>query len=185
MNQDVVARRGVLEVNHGRRRVDVDLDELGCVLGERPRLRDDDGDRVAHEPDVAVGERPFGWRDHVEQRCGGHASPEPAVEIGGGEHGDDTGRRLGRRGVETDDSPPRHLAPHEVRAQRSRHPDIVDVAAPAGQQARVLPTADHSADQARRWRQCRCPGQAFDGRRHQCLPAFACAAWRTALMIPW
>ena len=34
-------------VGHGRQRLPVDLDQLGGVLREHPRLRDDDGDAVA------------------------------------------------------------------------------------------------------------------------------------------
>jgi hypothetical protein len=55
---------GVLQrrqcVHDGGLRVDVDLDELGGVLGEVARLGHDDDDGFADVADVAVGQHPAG-----------------------------------------------------------------------------------------------------------------------------
>ena len=59
------------------------------VLGDVADVGDDDGDRVADEPDVAVGEhadtacRPAGPSTSTQSRW------TRRVEVGGGEHGDD------------------------------------------------------------------------------------------------
>ena len=47
----------VLDVDDRGERVEVELDELGGVLGDVRGLGDDDRDRLADEAHVAVGER--------------------------------------------------------------------------------------------------------------------------------
>ena len=85
-------RRG--EVDDRGLRVEVDLDQLAGVLGDVATRGDDERDRVA---DVAH----VGRRERRAATCSSspsiacHAATEPAVEVGGGEHGDDAGQLPG------------------------------------------------------------------------------------------
>ena len=91
-------QRGVV-ADDGVERIDVQLDEVAGVLGDVPRLGDDEGHRLAGEADVALGqaaERPAaGAALEVDPRL-----LHVAVQVGAGEHGDHAGQLAGGRDVD-------------------------------------------------------------------------------------
>ena len=105
----------------GGDRIDLDLDEVAGVLGDVARLGDDEGDRLAGEADVAVGqhaERPAAVAAlEVDPRL-----DDVAVEVGAGEHGDDAGQLAGRRDVERRDRAAGDVAADERDVQHARAP---------------------------------------------------------------
>ena len=90
-----VGQRGVV-ADDGIDGIDLDLDEVAGVLGDVARLGDDEGDRLAGEAHVAVGQNP----ERTPALAALEVDPaldDVAVEIGAGEDGDDSGE-LSRRG---------------------------------------------------------------------------------------
>ena len=65
---DDVGVRGLEEVGDGGQRFVVDVDEVDGVLGDVPALGDDEGDRVADELHLALGQRRAGSVGHVLAR---------------------------------------------------------------------------------------------------------------------
>ena len=141
-------------VRHGRvvaddrvHRIDLDLDQVAGVLGHVARLGDDEGDRLAREAHVSVGQ-------HTERTAGvGPLVVEPrrddlVVEVGAGEHVDDAGELARRRDVEAHDRPGGDVAAQERDVQQAWHRDVVDVGAVPGHEAGVLATEDPLADEA-------------------------------------
>ena len=123
--------------DRGQRLV-VDLDQLGRVLGEVAAVRDDQGDRVAGEPGLAVGERRPRRVRHLVPGPGVPGLADVAVEVGGGEDGVHAGQRQRGRRVDRDDARPRVRAADEAGVQHARPGDVVDEGARAGQQPGVL-----------------------------------------------
>ena len=142
-----VTRRGH-EVDARVAWLDVQLDELACVLGDVAALGDDERDRVAHVADVGARER----RGHLEllTEHGVPRTTEATVEVLGREHGDDA-RKLARGAdVEMCDRGLRDVAAQERRVEGAGGCDVVDIEAVAGQQALVLLTGDLRPDVAGR-----------------------------------
>ena len=140
----VVPAQHVVHVADAGQRVVVDLDQLGAVLGQRPAVGHHDGDRVADQAHGVTGQRREGRQQQVgradRREVGGHA-----VEVGGGEHRPHPGhgQRLGD--VDAPDPGVRERAAHEGGVQHAGQGDVVDVAAPAGEDARVLDPLDAGA----------------------------------------
>ena len=100
----------VLDVDDRGLDLDVDLDELGRVLGDVAALGDDQHDRLADEPHVAVGERAQRRARHPQQHRRLHVAGV-RIEIGRGEHGDHTVDGAGLGDVDAHDAPaPRRCA---------------------------------------------------------------------------
>ena len=144
-----VGRRD-LEVDHGRKRLELDVDQVAGVLGDVPVLGDNDRDRIADEahgvrrqdrsgrPDDATADR------RVERRV------LEGREVLVREHGMDAGQRTGRGEVERDDPTVRDVAAHERRFQHARQRDVIDVATAPGEQAGVLLACHRLADESAR-----------------------------------
>ena len=111
-----ITRRGH-EVDARVAWLDVQLDELACVLGDVAALGNHERDGLAHVADVAARER----RWHLELLAE-HRVPrltELPVEVLRCEHGDNA-RELARRSdVEARDRGLREVAPQKRRVERS------------------------------------------------------------------
>ena len=91
---------GLAQVDGRRALLVVDRDELGGVLRGDQRLGNDHGDRLAHMPHGLAGERGTVRKDELlaapagERRMQRYAAD--SLHVGGREHAEHAGRRLGR-----------------------------------------------------------------------------------------
>ncbi len=97
--------RCVLEAEHRRQRLELDLDKLRAVLGQRLALGDDDRDRLAGVDDLLRRERLI--------RTSWPAAGER--QVGGCQHGNHTCKRLGRVGPDHGDQRVRLVGQDEPR----------------------------------------------------------------------
>ena len=147
-------RERSLVVDDGRKRLDVELDELRCVFGERSAARDDERVWITDEADLSLGEYALGGgRCHVEHRRRAHRTGEQRIEVLGGEDRDHARRVLRGGHVEPHDASPGDVTACERGMEHARHHDIVDVATATGQQAGVLLAVDGRADESGRGRE--------------------------------
>ncbi len=110
-----------------------DLDEVGGVGGDVAIGGDDEGDLLVLEQHLAVGEHHL----HVagERR---HPGEIDALELLGGEHGDDAGHGLGLRRVDVLDARMGAAGAMKIAVQHARQFEVVDVIAAALGEAHVL-----------------------------------------------
>ncbi len=170
-----VERRGVA-LDRARRveddveRLELRVDELRRVLGGVRVVGHDDRDGLADVAHGAVGED--GLEEGVERLVEGPEAdrdPRHRVEVGGGQHGVDAGRRARRGRVDADEPRVRRRRAHDAHPDLARAVDVVDEPAGAAQQAGVLDAPDRPAD-----------------RRHGAAASAApSAAARTASRIDW
>ena len=132
-----VGRQRFLGVDHRRERLVLHLHQLARILGRVPGRRHDRRDRI---PDVSHPvERE--QRSPSLLRLGparGGDDLEPLGKVCGGDDGCDAVELPGAVDVDAPDRGMAERAAHERGVQRSRHADVVDVAGPSAQQARVL-----------------------------------------------
>ena len=150
-------------IDDRRERLVVDLDQLGRVLGDVARARDDDRDRLAdvahavdgqHAPDAGLRLRPGGDRRGERREI---------EQILAGDDERDTLEGACSRGVDSDDPGMGIRAAVEGDMERAGRLDVVEVRSPAREEARVLGahhsgadvTAGHPAS-SRRARAARC-----------------------------
>ena len=130
--------------NDGGQRLIVDFDQLGGILRLAQGFRHDEGDRIA---DIA---HPVLRQERLRaDESGGAVAPSPrhpgtqrakpaTPQFGAGQHREDA-RHLDRTPrIERDDPRMGMRRAHDMAARRPRRPDIVDIAAPAGQEAQIL-----------------------------------------------
>ena len=115
-------------------RFDVDADQLGGVLGQVPRLGHHDDDRLADEPDVAVGQHPP--RGAVHRSPGDLAGP--SVDVGRGQHRDHARRPPRLADVQAGDPAPGHRGAHERGVHQARLLQVVDVPPVPGDHPLIL-----------------------------------------------
>lgn len=140
-----------------RRRLDnrrqhavVDSDQLGGVAGDVARFGDDKGDRVADMAHAAGGERRARRHDHrLDARHLGDARQRADAlgrQVGGGEDAADAGERARRRGIDRRDLRMAVRRAQHDAVELARRVDVLDEAAPAAQEARVLEAAHRAPD---------------------------------------
>ena len=138
-----VGERG-LGVDEGRQRIDVGPHHLGGVLALLERLGEHDGDRLADEADLAVGER----RSGEVGVHGGEAVVWRHAEVGGREDLDHAGHRACIVEVDGADGAVGDVGAHEHGVQLVRQVEIGEVLPAAGEQAGVL-RAEHPGSEDR------------------------------------
>ncbi len=155
-----------LDVGDDGQVVVVDVDQLGRVDGLRAGLRDHQGDRVAHEPHLLVGERPTGaLLVDVRERLQA-AGPEVLGRVDGQHARGPLG--LGR--VDRADRGVRERAAHEHRVPDALHPVVVDEGSAAHEQLAVLdPTYLCPQQRSRHVRSLR-PDRRHSPRGRWCRP---------------
>ncbi|UIJ63123.1 hypothetical protein LWP59_16555 [Amycolatopsis acidiphila] len=132
---EVGVAAGRVGVQHRRQRLDVHLDELGGVFGQITRVRDDDRDRIADEPDIARGQA-GAWCVGRVRAC--HRPPgfaDQPVELRRGVDGTHPFGAARLPGVDGGDPAARHRAAHERGVQHARHDDVLDEPATTAEQA--------------------------------------------------
>ena len=136
-------------VGHRGQDLVVDLDEAGRILRDIAAVGDDDGDWLADDAhllprqhvlhtDLADGR----VRDIERQALLAHH----LGQVSPGEHGVNSGMRLGLGGVDAPDGRVGVRRAHQRGMQHSRQRDVVDEAAPAGEEGGVLLALDGSAE---------------------------------------
>ena len=128
--------------------LDVDHHELQRVLGEVAGPGDDHDDRLAHEPDDAVGEEAERPVAGVVELLFHPVVEHLRVEVGGGVHRDHAGQLAGRADVDRHDPAPRDVAAGEGGVEHPWDGDVVDVAPVAGEEPGVLRAGDPLAHEA-------------------------------------
>ncbi len=142
---------GDAAVRHGGKRLVVHRDQGGCVLGQEPRLGDHHRHRLADEGDLVLGQHE---RRDVGRQLRGPELQRQALgrqlrhQIGERQHRMHAGRPGGRAGVDAPDQRMGVRAPHERDVQHVRKAEVVDEAATALQQRKVLDPLDRLADVA-------------------------------------
>ena len=148
-SERLVDERGALvprgnRVEHDRELLVGHLDQLAGVLGDVPVLRDHRGHRFAVVANLLD-------RDHVlHDRAGAEGRQRRGVlrDVLARHHPHDAGERLGLRGVDGDDPRVGVRAPDDRRMEHPGQLDVVEVAALAPQEARVLDAVQALAEPA-------------------------------------
>ena len=125
----------------------IDHDEVGRVLGPRPRLGHDDRQRIADEPGPVVGQRPERRPQQLGRRAQLHLA-DVRAQVPTGQHRDDAGRPTGLGRVDGDDVGVRLGAAHERGVQHAGQVHVGDVASLAGEDPVVLDAADAATDES-------------------------------------
>src|SRR3954466_3538912 len=139
LEQQVCVARGRGAIGDRRDALDVDLDQLARVLGERATSRDHDGDRFSDEPHFIPGDyrldEPFETLDRSEtDRNGGN----DVADIGADEDRLDAGTSLRRAQVDAAKAPVGHRTAQDRRVQQTLGCDIGNEGAAPSEQPRVL-----------------------------------------------
>ncbi len=142
------------QIDHGRQRLEIDLDIAQCILGEVAAVGQYHGERLAYVADLVLGERHLGAlvEDGVLDRRRRHEqrTRRPIVaEIGGGVDGDDALARARRRHVDGTNACMCHVAAQERRVDHAGQLDVIDKQCLAAQQPRVFVAPDRSTKTAR------------------------------------
>ncbi len=141
--------KGFVDVGDRRQRLVLHLDCLGGVDGQFAVFGEDDGDRLALEGGLVLGQRKaigdgvfFGYkgrRDRMEAR-------QQGFEVGVREHGHHAGHGPGRCPIDAGDARVGVRAAHDGHRQRARTDQVFDVAPVAGDQVRIFAPVDLGAD---------------------------------------
>ena len=141
----------VFERDHGRQRFIIDHDQLGGIARLLQGFRHHKGDAVADRAHLAARQdRPQRAVSFRPAHVFGHDRHEAAnligLDIGSGEHGENTGGRLGFRRVDTLDARVSVRRHDQNAVALERHVDVVDKAAAAGDEAGILEPRNRLAD---------------------------------------
>ena len=128
-----VRRHRLERIDERRQRLVLDLDEVGGVGRDIAVGRDDEGDLLVLEQDLAVGQHHL----HIARQRR-HPGELDGLQVLGGQHRDDAGQRLGLRRVDLDDPRMAVARAVEVAVQHAGQLDVVDVIALALDEARVF-----------------------------------------------
>ena len=134
--------------DQGRQRPVANVDPLRRVVGRRPGLGQDRGDRLADMPHAAARQRPAGRLRHRRPVLGrhlpeaGHGAHAVFRHIGAGQHGG--GARHGQRRLRLDveDFRMRMVGAQEAAMQRAEDGAIRHIVSPAGEKPPVLQPPD-------------------------------------------
>ena len=144
-NRRVRRRRGE-RIDHRRQWAITDFDEIERILGAVAVGGDHDGDRFADVTHAIDGDRPALDRGLDADR----ETRGERLDFGAGEHGKYAVRRQRRRAIDRLDFGVRMRRAQNGGFERAgAHAQIVDIAAAAGEQRRVLDPRDRAADPAR------------------------------------
>jgi hypothetical protein len=148
-----------------RQRLVLDLDQLGGVGRDIAVLGDDEGDLLVLVQHLAGGEH------HLDvAREGRHPVELDRLQILGRQHGDHAGHGLGLAGVDALDAGMAVGAAGEVAEQHAGQLEVVDIAAPALDEADVFLALPGAAQALKR---CFAARAGFDGVRHHSAASLA------------
>ena len=143
---------GVLDIDHSRQRLVVDLDQFRGVAGLRQRLGDDEGDAVADVADAVVdderleGAVALGRAEILRHQMRGECADLLGDHVGAGQHQQHAGRGLGLGDVDLLDLGVGVRRQHVAGVQHAGQHDVVDIAALPCQEALVLDPAHRLPD---------------------------------------
>ena len=146
---------GVLQADHGRQRLVVDLDQLGGIARLRLGLRDDEGDTVA-DAAHAVSEQHRPHRAEalwaapmLRHEVGRDAADRVSDRVGAGQHQNDAGGRPRRRDVDALDPRVGMGRQHRDAMALPRQLHVADIRALPRQEALVLDSTNSLTDAER------------------------------------
>ena len=129
---------------HRRQRLELELDEFGGIERLRHGFGDDEGDAVADPAHALLGQDRIARLEHrravapLEPAMARQVAPAGRLDVGRGQHAQHAGRGFGRAHVERFDPGVRVLRAHDDAVRHAGQLDVVDVAAAAAQQPRIL-----------------------------------------------
>ena len=140
--------QGSTDVCHGGERLVVDPHRIGRVGRRIAVSGDHDGDGLTGVADLVgrQSRRRAGFGEQGVGMADRHRSIE--TEIHGREHSDDAFDCVDLGDIDRDDARMCLRAPHECGVQHAVHPDVVHVPTLAGDESRVLDSAERTADHA-------------------------------------
>ena len=152
LHQRAPRHHGLFDVHHRGKRLVVDNNQLGGIVGQVPIIGDHHRDRLPGIRGLLGCDREL--LGHLllvgDKRVGDRKRPEDdALEVGGGEDRDHPLRRQRCRGVDGADPGVCVRAAHHRHVRHVHQVDVVDVVAVPGDQLRVLATLDAGADHGR------------------------------------
>ncbi len=127
-----------------RQRLEVDGDQFGGVERLRHRLGDDEGDVIADPAHAVLGEDRIARLDHrravaaLQAARDRQIAPAGRLDVGGGQHRQHAGRLFRGAHVERLDLRVRVLRAQHDAVRHAGQLDVVDIAAAALQQPRIL-----------------------------------------------
>ncbi len=187
----VCARRVVLDggaaVGGGGEHVVIDDDRRGGILGKIPRVGDYHGNGladiagfVAHQRRLRARRRDGRiWREHRDRHVAHRLG-----QIVGGEHRMDARHRHGGADVDAADHGVSMRRAHEAGMQQAGQFQVVDEAAAAGEQRRVLQPLHARAEMLCAHRSAHVPAPLAGAGREEVSPRNRCAASSAALTMP-
>ena len=176
-----VGAERLLRGGHRRQRLVVDLDQCHGVLGDVAGVGDDRGDLLSLEAHLVGGQHGLGVA--AQSRHPGELVLGQELT---GDHGDDTGERRRRTGVDAADARVRVGAAQDCHVEHAGQHHVVDVGAPAADEACVLLASDGFADASQgRWchRHHATPAGSGSGSGSACGAGAFLAAYRIALTM--
>ena len=133
-------------VDHGVERLVVDLDQLGRLARGLGAVGHDEGHRIADMAHAAIGQRRPRRHDHrLHRRQARHVAQPLGRKVGMGVDGTHAGERRRRRNVDPLDERMGMRRAQHVAVQAICNRDVIDVAAAARQEPRILEPAQRLA----------------------------------------
>ena len=143
-------------IEHGRQRIEIEIDQLGCVFRRIAVLRHDDSHRLADVPDLIVRQQRLLRIDELvlhlrrpfarQRKLGVRHRRQKLGELRAGQRIDNAGRRGGARHIDRFYARMSDRASDKHRMQHMRQFEIGDELAAAGEETAILAPGDGTAD---------------------------------------
>jgi hypothetical protein len=148
LEQERFVLRGGVPVRHRRQLLDVDLDRLQGVLGERRAFRQHQRKRLAHIADLGMGDHRLGERLELRQRLQPHRHlRDRAAEVGCRDDAVHAQHCQRARGIDRSNAAMGDCAAQDRGMQQAGAGEIIHIFAAAAQETQILQPFDRAADE--------------------------------------
>ena len=139
---------GAASVEHRRRLRDVEVDEIGGILGDIGVGGEHRGNGIANIAHAVRGEDGLAIGGEALDPRQPEIDRRDVADIGEGPYGGDAGQGAGRGGVDPDQPAVRHRRAHHAHGELVREADIGGELAVPGHQRAIFEALDRAADEA-------------------------------------